>query len=273
MSQDEQSYSEAKAEQQEHIARLREGDKNCRRLGKILARCSRGNWCNHKECAVCVRRMNRAARKIGSVVELIYGTDDPCFQVRTILLDSVKVVGKRRTLDEKKLVAVAASMSQIGLRMPITVRTRKKHAILVTGLHRLEAARRLGWTKIPVFTIPGDEIEARPWELAENLYRAELTVLERAEHIDELRVIIRRGLKGGRLHHLLAANSPRTAELTRPPRHWVSPKKKSEGRKKSLVFRRRPRKKPKTWGSTTTKTLSSRSRNCRRRRLSAKRSG
>ena len=243
----EPTASEAKEQQKEHIAWLRKGDKESRHLAKVLARCCKGNRCSHKECEVCVRRAKRAARRIGSVIELIYGSDTPSLQVRQILLEAVKVNGQRRTLNEEKLIATAASMSQIGLRTPITVRTKKKQAILATGLYRLEAARRLGWKTIPCFIIAGNEIEARPWELSENLYRAVLTVLERAEHIDELRAIIRRRLQGGRLHPL-AASSPRTLASTRPPRRWVSPKRKSVGQKPSPEFPRKPRKRQRPLG-------------------------
>jgi ParB family chromosome partitioning protein len=37
--------------------------------------------------------------------------------------------------------------------------------------------------EIPVVAETGSELEARLWEIAENLHRAELTALERAEHI------------------------------------------------------------------------------------------
>ena len=57
--------------------------------------------------------------------------------------------------------------------------------ILVAGQHRLEAARRPGWATIEALVLEGDERDARLWEIAENLHRAELTVQERAEHIAE----------------------------------------------------------------------------------------
>jgi ParB-like chromosome segregation protein Spo0J len=68
--------------------------------------------------------------------------------------------------------------------------TKNKVAFLVAGLHRLEAARQLGWKTIHCYVIAGDEAEVHPWQIAENLQRAELTVLERAECIDELRDVI-----------------------------------------------------------------------------------
>ena len=42
-----------------------------------------------------------------------------------------------------------------------------------------------GMDEIPVVAETGSEFEARLWEIAENLHRAELTTLERAEHISQ----------------------------------------------------------------------------------------
>ena len=49
----------------------------------------------------------------------------------------------------------------------------------------LEACRRLGMELVAVAIHEGDETDARLWEIAENLHRAELTVQERADHIAE----------------------------------------------------------------------------------------
>jgi ParB-like chromosome segregation protein Spo0J len=51
--------------------------------------------------------------------------------------------------------------------------------LLVTGLHRLEAAKRLGWDEIDALFVTGNEIDRELQEIAENLHRSELTVLER----------------------------------------------------------------------------------------------
>jgi ParB-like chromosome segregation protein Spo0J len=43
----------------------------------------------------------------------------------------------------------------------------------------------LGWEDIPAVVSDGTETEAKMWEIAENLHRADLTVTERSEHIAE----------------------------------------------------------------------------------------
>ncbi|KAF0136331.1 MAG: hypothetical protein FD152_1050 [Xanthobacteraceae bacterium] len=79
-----------------------------------------------------------------------------------------------------------ASIERLGLLTPIMVRSRADDELtLIAGRHRLEAVRRLGWESIPAVFLYGDDTDARLWEIAENLHRAELTVLERAEHIAE----------------------------------------------------------------------------------------
>lgn len=101
---------------------------------------------------------------------------------------NVKVPEHRaRGLDAAAVSRLAESMAQIGLQTPITVRDDGEWPVLVAGLHRLKAAERLGWEKIDAIYLEGDERDARLWEISENLHRADLSAVERAEHIDEWR--------------------------------------------------------------------------------------
>ena len=191
------TLAKAVEERKELIAELRKGDESDRRLANVLAHCRKGSRCHREECPVCERRKRRAARRIPrSAVKSGVGTFTS-YIVKNLYLDAVKVPRKHRPVNEEKVRAIAASIQRVGLRTPITVREHKKTVFLVSGAHRLEAVRRLGWKTIPCFTIEGDEAEARPWEIVENLYRAELSALEQAEHIDELRLLIQQKAKGG----------------------------------------------------------------------------
>jgi len=105
------------------------------------------------------------------------------------------IVGDRlRALDRESVERLKESISRIGLKTPISVRSSSQGWTLVAGRHRLAACIELGTNQIQVVVETSSELEARLWEIAENLHRAELTALERAEHIS--RWIKLRGERG-----------------------------------------------------------------------------
>ncbi len=99
----------------------------------------------------------------------------------SIAINQVTVsANRKRTLSHDVVAALAQSIAEIGLLQPIVV---TQDGRLVSGLHRLEACRMLGWDTIPCRTVDYDGLEAELAEIDENLMRADLTVLERAEHL------------------------------------------------------------------------------------------
>lgn len=62
-------------------------------------------------------------------------------------------VDRRKTLDPAKVEELAASIMEEGQRSAICVRHDGKRYILVEGLHRLEACRALGETKITAMLV------------------------------------------------------------------------------------------------------------------------
>lgn len=119
------------------------------------------------------------------------------YEIESIRVDFIEVDPERRALNEDSVVRLVESIKKVGLRTPITVRIVDGFVsedgeiidgqpILVTGAHRLEAVKRLGWEKIDCFVMEtANEIQARLWEIAENLHRAELTAIQRDEHVAE----------------------------------------------------------------------------------------
>lgn len=106
--------------------------------------------------------------------------------IEPVIVENVTIPAGRRALDEATVAELIASIQRLGLLTPITVRSRADDELtLIAGRHRLEAVRRLGWESIPAVYLYGDDTDARLWEIAENLHRAELTALEQAEHIAE----------------------------------------------------------------------------------------
>jgi len=102
-------------------------------------------------------------------------------EVVRIRVNDVKVPSKWRSINEKKLKRLAYSISQIGLRTPISVRKMKGGFRLVAGRHRLEATKTLGSKRIDAIVMRGDKLDRRIWRDAENLERADLPAIERAE--------------------------------------------------------------------------------------------
>ena len=114
--------------------------------------------------------------------------------LQSFSLDSIHIGTRMRPVaDDARVAALAASMGDIGLHTPISLRMVEKVEIdgeevwhvpvLIAGRNRMEAARRLGWTHIDGYLLPADHIEAQLWEIAENLHRVGLTKEERDVHI------------------------------------------------------------------------------------------
>lgn len=106
-------------------------------------------------------------------------------------IDSIAIPARYRGLNEDAVDALMASIKEIGLQTPPAVRWSNggedAEVVLVTGRHRLEACRRLGHDVVVCEVFDGDETAARLWEISENLHRADLSAVERSEHIDEWR--------------------------------------------------------------------------------------
>ena len=98
-----------------------------------------------------------------------------------------------RKIDTAKVAAIAHTFALSGQLQPIRVaRTTDGDLLLDIGLHRLEAARSLGWTMIwagVVSVLDLSAQERRLQEIFENLIRAELTALDRAVALAELKAV------------------------------------------------------------------------------------
>lgn len=109
-------------------------------------------------------------------------------EVASIALRRVDLSGSRPTVPDT-VNAMAKSLSDVGLINPITVVRAKVYDSsiivdgfrVVTGNHRVAAARALGWEEIEAFVIADDDrLENELREIDENLCRAELTPAQRA---------------------------------------------------------------------------------------------
>lgn len=114
-------------------------------------------------------------------------------QQHSIRVEDIVIGERHRALSDDACVRLAASLKEIGLRQPISVRIVEEMEVdgdltagvpvLVAGRHRLEAAKRLGWSHIDCVEVDDDALSAEMWEIAENLHRLDLKPAERDEHL------------------------------------------------------------------------------------------
>lgn len=83
----------------------------------------------------------------------------------------INVNAGRREADPEAVQKLADSISKVGLLNPITV---DQEYTLIAGLHRLEAAKRLGWTEIKCTVSNLEGLQAELAEIDENFIRKDL---------------------------------------------------------------------------------------------------
>jgi hypothetical protein len=114
--------------------------------------------------------------------------------VLDIRIDNISIPTRLRPLDAKEVGRLAASISEIGLKQPISVRlvssgvtedgeVVENRPMLVAGRHRLEALRSLGISHAPCIEVRDDDLLAELWEIDENLIRVELSPAQKAQHL------------------------------------------------------------------------------------------
>ena len=95
-----------------------------------------------------------------------------------ININEIKINPNRREASPSDVRKLADSITEIGLMNPITVDADHN---LIAGLHRLEAAKLLGWSEIECNVCELDELHAELAEIDENYIRANLTPLETSQ--------------------------------------------------------------------------------------------
>jgi ParB-like chromosome segregation protein Spo0J len=100
-------------------------------------------------------------------------------------VSSIVVLDRLRPIDPKAVGLLVESMRRLGQLQPIAVYCRDGSEELVSGAHRLEAAKLLGWEHIYAIRVDSDRDrdDLEMIEIAENLHRSDLTTLERSNQI------------------------------------------------------------------------------------------
>ena len=86
-------------------------------------------------------------------------------------IESIQVNSGRREALPDAVRELADSISAVGLLNPITV---DRDYTLIAGLHRLEAAKLLGWAEIECNVSSLEGLQAELAEIDENFVRAEI---------------------------------------------------------------------------------------------------
>lgn len=90
-------------------------------------------------------------------------------------ISEIKIHSGRREARAEDIRELAGSISEVGLLHPITV---DRGHTLIAGLHRLEAAKLLGWTEIECMVSGLEGLQAELAEIDENFVRADLSPVD-----------------------------------------------------------------------------------------------
>jgi ParB-like chromosome segregation protein Spo0J len=110
--------------------------------------------------------------------------------IREIGLAGIAILPDRmRSLRPEVVDSLAESIKAVGQLQPIVLRPQEGVGFyLVAGKHRYFAVKKLGWLSIRATIVEGMDADAALLsEIAENLHRADLTALERSEHLNRWR--------------------------------------------------------------------------------------
>ena len=90
-------------------------------------------------------------------------------------ISEIKINAGRREADPEGVQELVDSISKVGLLNPITI---DREHTLIAGLHRLEAAKLLGWTEIECNVSSLEGLLAELAEVDENVVRKGLSAVE-----------------------------------------------------------------------------------------------
>ena len=118
-----------------------------------------------------------------------------------VKVSDIKIKPGRRDAKPKAVEELARSIQAVGLLNPVII---NGDNTLITGLHRLEAAKKLGWTEIECTISSMDGLQAELAEIDENFVRTNLShrelgdlLLHRKELYEALHPETRQGMRNG----------------------------------------------------------------------------
>lgn len=114
-------------------------------------------------------------------------------EFKRIAISDIVVPARLRDIEEEHAIAIAQSIVEHGLLNPITVRATPAAKggpyTLVAGAHRLRATVLNDEEEIDATVVEADKAEAQLLEITENLFRNELSVIDRAVFVSTYREV------------------------------------------------------------------------------------
>lgn len=139
---------------------------------------------------------------------------------KSIPLENILVPDRLRAVDEDHALAISKSIAEHGLMNPVTIRQTPNGArsyTLVAGAHRLRGIELLQRDKVDAIVVKADANEAVLLEIAENLFRNDLSVMDRAVFVQTYRDIWQKTRGEIKRGNPQLSNSAKFAQLGNSP--------------------------------------------------------
>ncbi len=125
-------------------------------------------------------RRSGLGRGLGALIPTEPDTTESAFQDIDIVHIVPNPYQPRDRFDEESLVALAESISEVGVIQPIIVREATEGYEIIAGERRWRAAQRAGLRSIPTLVRSADDKGALEAAVVENVHRQDLNALEEA---------------------------------------------------------------------------------------------
>lgn len=133
-------------------------------------------------------RRSGLGRGLGALIPSEVATSEHDAALREVAVSQIdpNPLQPRERFDEEALVALTASISELGVLQPVLVRPVGDRFELIAGERRWRAAKRAGLQAIPAVVRTVDDTTSLEQAVVENLHRQDLNALEEAAAYQQL---------------------------------------------------------------------------------------
>ena len=133
-------------------------------------------------------RRSGLGRGLGALIPSELAASDQDASLRELAVSQIdpNPLQPRERFDEESLVALTASISELGVLQPVLVRPVGDRFELIAGERRWRAAKRAGLQSIPAVVRTVDDTTSLEQAVVENLHRQDLNALEEAAAYQQL---------------------------------------------------------------------------------------